>query len=109
MGGHRIRHYGLFAGAVRAHNIKEVCGLPRPVAGYGDERGSSPLPAAMAQQQVSPSTINAAIAALRFFFTVTLERPDLVPVDRTGVRPAGNAGRRPFGGGQVKPKPKSCC
>ena len=32
----------------------------------------------MAQQQVSPSTINAAIAALRFFFNVTLERPDLV-------------------------------
>ena len=32
----------------------------------------------MAQQQVSPSTINAAIAALPFFFTVTLERPDLV-------------------------------
>ena len=32
----------------------------------------------MAQQQVSPWTINSAIAALRFFFTVTLERPDLV-------------------------------
>ena len=32
----------------------------------------------MAQQQISPWTINAAIAALRFFFTVTLERPDLV-------------------------------
>jgi site-specific recombinase XerD len=32
----------------------------------------------MAQQQVSPSTINAAIAALRFFFIETLERPDLV-------------------------------
>src|SRR5271157_5835219 len=32
----------------------------------------------MAQQQVSPSTINTAIAALRFFFNVTLERPDLV-------------------------------
>jgi integrase/recombinase XerD len=29
----------------------------------------------MAQQQVSPWSINAAIAALRFFFTVTLERP----------------------------------
>ena len=28
----------------------------------------------MAQQQVSPWSINAAIAALRFFFTVTLER-----------------------------------
>ena len=32
----------------------------------------------MAQQQVGPSTINAAIAALRFFFTVTLERSDHV-------------------------------
>ena len=32
----------------------------------------------MAQQQVSPWSINAAIAGLRFFFTVTLERPDLV-------------------------------
>jgi integrase/recombinase XerD len=32
----------------------------------------------MAQHQVSPGSINAAIAALRFFFTVTLERPDLV-------------------------------
>jgi integrase/recombinase XerD len=32
----------------------------------------------MAQRQVSPGSINAAIAALRFFFTVTLERPDLV-------------------------------
>ena len=32
----------------------------------------------MAQQQISPGSINAVIAALRFFFTVTLERPDLV-------------------------------
>jgi site-specific recombinase XerD len=32
----------------------------------------------MAQQQVSPWSINAAIAALRFFFTVTLEQPDVV-------------------------------
>ena len=32
----------------------------------------------MARQQFSPGSINAAIAALRFFFTVTLERPDLV-------------------------------
>jgi integrase/recombinase XerD len=32
----------------------------------------------MAQQQVSPWSINAAIAALRFFFTVTLEKPDVV-------------------------------
>ena len=32
----------------------------------------------MAQQQVSPWSINSAIAVLRFFFIVTLERPDLV-------------------------------
>jgi hypothetical protein len=32
----------------------------------------------MAQQQISAGSINAAIAALRFSFTVTLERPDLV-------------------------------
>jgi integrase/recombinase XerD len=32
----------------------------------------------MAKQQISPGSINAAIAALRFFFTATLERPDLV-------------------------------
>ena len=32
----------------------------------------------MAQQQVGAPTINSAIAALRFFFTVTLERADLV-------------------------------
>ena len=32
----------------------------------------------MAQQQVGAPTINSAISALRFFFTETLERPDLV-------------------------------
>ena len=32
----------------------------------------------IAQQQIGVPTINAAIAALRFFFNVTLERPDLV-------------------------------
>ena len=30
----------------------------------------------LAQQQIGAPTINAAIAALRFFFNVTLERPD---------------------------------
>jgi integrase/recombinase XerD len=33
----------------------------------------------IAKQQIGVATINAAIAALRFFFNVTLERPDLVP------------------------------
>ncbi len=32
----------------------------------------------MAQQQISAGSINAAVAALRFFFNVTLESPDLV-------------------------------
>ena len=41
----------------------------------------------MAQQPASPGTINAAIAALRFFFTVTLEQPDLVRPLRTVTKP----------------------
>ena len=41
----------------------------------------------MAQRQASPGTINAAIAALRFFFTVTLEKPDLVRPLRTVTKP----------------------
>ena len=32
----------------------------------------------LARQQISAGSINAPIAALRFFFNVTLERPDLV-------------------------------
>src|SRR5271165_812446 len=32
----------------------------------------------LARQEIGVATINAAIAALRFFFNVTLERPDLV-------------------------------
>jgi integrase/recombinase XerD len=32
----------------------------------------------LARQQIGAASINAAIAALRFFFTVTLEQPDLV-------------------------------
>jgi integrase/recombinase XerD len=32
----------------------------------------------LAQQQIDAPTINAAIAALRFFFNITLQRPDLV-------------------------------
>ncbi len=41
----------------------------------------------MAQQQIGAPTINAAIAALRFFFNVTLERPDLVRPLRTVTEP----------------------
>ena len=41
----------------------------------------------MAQQQIGAATINSAIAALRFFFNVTLERPDLVRPLRTVNEP----------------------
>jgi site-specific recombinase XerD len=41
----------------------------------------------LAQQPISPRSINAAIAALRFFFTVTLEQPDLVRPLRTVNKP----------------------
>jgi integrase/recombinase XerD len=41
----------------------------------------------LAQQQISPGSINAAIAALRFFFTVTLERPELISPLRTVSKP----------------------
>jgi len=41
----------------------------------------------MARQQVGPWTINSAIAALRFFFTATLERPDLVRPLRLATEP----------------------
>ena len=41
----------------------------------------------MAKQQIGAATINSAIAALRFFFIVTLERPDLVRPLRTVTEP----------------------
>ena len=41
----------------------------------------------MAKQQIGAPTINSAIAALRFFFIVTLERPDLVRPLRTVTEP----------------------
>jgi hypothetical protein len=56
----------------------------------------------MAQQQVSPWSINAAIAALRFFFTVTLERPDLVLPLREQAAPS--AGRAEPRGGRASPR-----
>ena len=53
----------------------------------------------MAKQQMSAGSINAAIAALRFFFTVTLERPDLVLPLTTVNKPRRAPGRAEPGGG----------
>ena len=61
----------------------------------------------MAQQQISAATINAAIAALRFFFTVTLERPDLVRPLRIVNRAAQGAGRAEPGGGGASPRSRA--
>ena len=80
---HDRRHDGAPVQGEGAEGLRparqDLRGLPRPVAGHGHERGPSPLSTAYgaAADQRSDS-INAAIAALRFFFTVTLERPDLV-------------------------------
>ena len=52
----------------------------------------------MAQQQIGAPTINAAIAALRFFFAVTLERPDVVRPLRVVNEPRKGAGRAGSGG-----------
>ena len=72
----------------RRFNEKVQKGYVRHVRTFTEFLGRSPDTATsedlrrfqlhMAQQQIGAPTINAAIAALRFFFTVTLERPDLV-------------------------------
>jgi len=53
-------------------------GFPRPVAGHGVGGRRSPLSIASAKQHIGPATINLACTALRFFFKITLEKPDLV-------------------------------
>src|SRR5207302_11030331 len=54
-----------------------------------------------AQTGVRPPTINSAVAALRFFFTVTLDRPDLarrLTIVREPRRPGiGHAAYKPAG------------
>ena len=67
-----------FSEATRKDYVRQVMTNSRPfsteIAGYSHERvTSAAFQLHLAQQQVSPWSINAAIAALRFFFTVTLE------------------------------------
>ena len=60
-------------------NVRMFAAFARPVARDGDEGGPSPLSTAYGEAADERRVhFNAAIAALRFFFTVTLERPDLV-------------------------------
>ena len=61
----------------------------------------------MAKQQIGVATINAAIAALRFFFNVTLERPDLVRPSDDSEQTASGAGRAEPGGGGASPRSRA--
>ncbi len=61
----------------------------------------------MAKQQIGAPTINSAIAALRFFFTVTLERPELVRPLRVVNEPSQGAGRSEPGGGGASPRSRA--
>src|SRR5262245_18049367 len=45
LGGHRIRHYGLFASGNRAANIaraRELLGVPPPVVDHEEEKAATP-------------------------------------------------------------------
>src|SRR5512144_2589988 len=55
----------------------DVHSLPRPLAGYRHGRRLRRFQLHQAETGVRPPTINSAVAALRFFFTVTLDRPEL--------------------------------
>ena len=70
-----------FSEATRKDYVRHVRGFATVLGRSPDKATSEDLrryQLHLAQQQVSPWSINAAIAGLRFFFTVTLEQPDLV-------------------------------
>jgi site-specific recombinase XerD len=53
----------------------------------------------LAKQHIGPATINQACTALRFFFKITLEKPDLVRAPGAGAAAAQDAGRSEPGRG----------
>ena len=55
----------------------DVHSVPRPLAGCRHRRDLRRFQLHQAETGVRPPTINSAVAALRFFFTVTLDRPEL--------------------------------
>ena len=59
-------------------HVKTLHSLPRPFAGHGDAGGSCAASSCIRPQTgVRPPSINGSVAALRFFFTVTLDRPEM--------------------------------
>ena len=58
-------------------HVRKLHRLPRGAARHRDAGRSASLPAAPDRDRRGPPTINSAVSALRFFFSVTLDRPDL--------------------------------
>ena len=65
--------------------IEKLRGLPRPLPRYRDGRGYAPLPAALTETGAQPPSINAQPSALRFFFTITLDRPSSPAISRSST------------------------
>jgi hypothetical protein len=61
-----------------------------PVAGQGELRGRPTLSAACGQSGVGTGALNATVAALRFFFRVTLKRSAIRLVNKSPLN-AGSA------------------
>ena len=73
-----VRNFGEKTQNDYIRRVKSFHDLPRPLAGHGDAGGSARFPVASGTESgVQPPTINGAVSALRFFFTVTLDRPDV--------------------------------
>jgi hypothetical protein len=68
-----------FSEHTRRDYICQVRSFAAFIARRGDGGRPAPLPTALHQTQsgMQPPSINSAVSALRFFFTVTLDRPDL--------------------------------
>src|SRR4051812_39626705 len=64
--------------AARLHPLRpELRGRPRPVARHRDGRGRAPLPGPPSRDRRAAAHGQGSVSALRFLFTVTLDRPDL--------------------------------
>jgi hypothetical protein len=65
---------------IRSTIMFVLCAASQPssaAARYGNGRGYPPVSVHQRESGVQPPTINCSVSALRFFFTVTLDRPDL--------------------------------
>ena len=73
-------------------NGQGLRGVPRPLARHGELGGPPPLSAASGVERRGHAEINSTVSALRFFFKVTLDRPDIA--EHTVVRRTSRASCR---------------